>query len=149
MMIEHPLLMLKIQGSNPDLSKKPTFLPRSARGSQKSRVHLRTSESSEGGRVKANNPQLDLNIIAYFKSSLSLPTSTSLIQKTSDFFSGHTHLLCSNPFLPDKRLSSSFMVEDPHLGTRLKTTTLEWAEVRLALLGTTPPPSKKVCFSDK
>ena len=41
------------------------------------------------------------------------------------------------------------MVEDPHLGTRLKTTTLEWAEVRLALLGTTPLPSKKVCFSDK
>ena len=82
-------------------------------------------------------------------SSLFLPTSTSLIQKTSDFFIGHTHLLCSNPFLPDKRLSSSFMVEDPHLGTRLKTTTLDWAEVRLALLGTTPLPSKKVCFSDK
>ena len=50
--IERPLLMLEVRGSNPghSISKNTTSLPRSPRGSPRSRAHPRISELSVRGR---------------------------------------------------------------------------------------------------
>ena len=51
--VEPPLLILEVRGSNTAPSESTTSLPR--RCSQRSRVHRRISELSEGGGVKQKN----------------------------------------------------------------------------------------------